>query len=358
MRLPRPLLPALLALSLAACQREVAPRVDAPRPVRTTLVEPVAFEVALTLPGEIRPRIETRYGFRIGGKVAQRMVSVGDRVAPGALLARLDPLDVEPAIAAQAALVEAQRTELTLGRAELGRLRELHARNYISAAQLDRQQAATDSAAARLDAAQAQLDAVRNNRRFQELRADAAGVVTSVDAEAGQVVSAGQPVLRVAGTAEKEVLVNLPEAQVELARRVKSWQVVVPALGERRLQASLRELSPLSDPASRTYPMRLAINGESAGVELGMTAVVSAIRAGDPAFVLPLSVLWSRDGTPHVWKFDQKDSTVSPVPVSTGGFLDDKVRIVAGLSAGDRVVTAGANLLTEGQKVRLLEAPR
>ena len=352
------LLPALLALALAGCQKEVAPKVDAPRPVRSTLVEPVAYDVVLTLPGEIRPRIETRYGFRIGGKVAQRMVSVGDRVVPGTQLARLDPMDVEPAIAAQTALVEAVRTESTLARAELGRLKELHARNYISAAQLDRQQAATDSAAARLDAAQAQLDAARNNQRFLELRADTAGVVTSVDAEAGQVVSAGQPVVRVAGTAEKEVLVNLPEAQVEVARRVKSWLVLVPALGERRLQASLRELSPLSDPASRTYPMRLALNGASAGVELGMTAVVHAIRGADPAFVLPLSVLWSRDGRPHVWKVDERDSTVVPVAVSTGGFLDDKVRIVGGLSAGDRIVTAGANLLTAGQKVRLVEAER
>lgn len=348
----------LLAVSLAACEKDVPAKVETPRPVRTVVAQPVAQEIALTLPAEIRPRIETRYGFRIGGKIAQRFVSVGDRVAPGALLARLDPRDIAPAIAAQSAQVEAARTDLTLARAELGRVRELHARNYLSAAQLDRQQAATDSAAARLDAAQAQLDAARNNERFQELRADAAGVVTAIEAEAGQVVAAGQPVIRVAGTADKEALVNLPEAQVEIARQVERWEVVVPALGDRRLQASLRELSPLSDPASRTYPMRLALNGDAQGVQLGMTAVVHAVRKSEPGFVLPITVLWSRDGRPHVWRVDEGTATVQPVPVRTDGFLDDAVRITAGLNAGDRIVTAGANLLAPGQKVRVLEASR
>lgn len=355
MKLPIPVLLIALASALAACEKDVAPRVELPRPVRSIVVQPVGVDIALTLPAEIRPRIETRYGFRVGGKVARRLVSVGDRVTPGTVLAELDSQDVAPAIAAQVAQVEAARVERRLAGAELARQQELRARNYISAAQLDRQQASADAAASRLTAAQAQLDAVRNNLRFQVLRADTAGVVTGVDAEAGQVVSAGQAVVRVAGTGEKEALVNLPEAHVALARSVSRWAVSVPALGNRTLEASVRELSPVSDPASRTYPMRLRLSGDTSGVELGMTALVQAVGQGEPAYVLPLSVLWSRDGRAHVWLVDAQSQTVRPVPVKTAGLLDDAVRIAEGLKPGDRVVTAGANLLIEGQKVRLVE---
>lgn len=348
----------LVAAILVAtgCKQQVPAKQEAPRPVRSMLIAESNVEAILTLPGEIKPRVETRYGFRVGGKIAKRLVSVGDRVAAGKLLARLDPQDVEPAIAAQTAQVQAAATELALARAELGRQKELRAQNFISAAQLDRQQAATDAAAARLRAAQAQLDAVRNSARFQELFADADGVVTAIEAEAGQVVGAGQPVIRVAQTGEKEVLLSVPEAQLEFARSVRQWSVEIPALGERKLDARLRELSPLADPASRTYPMRLALLGATQGVELGMTAVVRARSEKAAAFVLPLSVLWSRDGKTYVWIVDEKQFSVHAREVRTEGLFDDKVRIVEGLQHGMRVVTAGASLLTENQRVRLLEA--
>ena len=345
-------------LAASACQPEVEPRVEAPRPVRTVIAEPVSVEATITLPGEIRPRIETRYGFRVGGKIAQRLVSVGDRVVAGTVLARLDPQDVAPAIAAQLAQREAARTDMRLARSELERLRELREKNFISAAQLDRQQAASDAAQARLDAAQAQLSAARNSATFQVLRADSEGVVTAIEAEAGQVVAAGQPVIRVANTAEKEVLVNVPERDVHAARGAGRWTISIPALGERALEATLRELSPLSDPASRTYPARLALAGDSSGVELGMTAIARASRDTEPAFVLPLSALWSKNDVAQVWLVDPQTLAVRPVPVVTAGLLDDSVRIVRGISRGDRVVTAGASLLVEGQKVRLLESPQ
>jgi multidrug efflux system membrane fusion protein len=343
-------------LAAAGCKQQVPSKQEAPRPVRWMLVAASSVEATLALPGEVKPRVETRYGFRVGGKISRRLVSVGDRVAAGTLLARLDPQDVEPAIAAQSAQVQAAATELALARAELGRQAELRAQNYISAAQLDRQQAATDAAAARLKAAQAQLDAARNSARFQALYADSDGVVTAAEAEAGQVVAAGQPVIRVAGTGEKEVLVNLPEAQIGFARSVRHWSVEIPALGERILEASLRELSPLADPASRTYPMRLSLQGRTQGVELGMSAVVRARSEKEAAFVLPISVLWSRDDKTYVWIVDEKGPRVRAREVRTEGLFDDRVRVVEGLKGGERVVTAGASLLSENQTVRLLEA--
>jgi multidrug efflux system membrane fusion protein len=354
-----PLLPIALAAMpflLSACStEEVAVKAEAPRPVRTVVVQPQSTSVALQLPGEVRPRIESRLGFRVGGKLSQRSVSVGDRVAPGQVLARLDPLDLAPALAAQQAQVVAARTDRDLAVVELDRLRDLRAQNYISQASLDRQQAAHDAAAARLNAASAQLQQARNAVDFQVLRADVAGVVTAVEAEAGQVVAAGQPVIRVARTDEREIAFNIPESALATARVAREWTVVVPALGERVLAGRIREISPISDPASRTYAARIALSGDLTDVALGMTTVVRALRGIEPAFVLPLSALKSRDGQPRVWRVDPATGTVASVAVRTAGLLDDAVRVVEGLAPGDRIVTAGANLLIAGQRVRVLD---
>lgn len=341
------------AIALAGCQREAPVRDEIPRPVRTVVVEASRTTVALVLPGEVRPRTETRYGFRVGGKIAERYVSVGDVVRPGQRLARLDPQDVAPAIVAAQAQRDAASTDLKLARIELERLKDLRSRNYVSQAQVDRQQAQADSAESRLRSAEAQLAQAANAAAFQTLLADEDGVVTAIEAEAGQVVAAGQPVVRVAGTGEKELLVHVPEAHLAAARAAKDWQVSIPALGDLPLPAGLRELSPVADPASRTYPMRLSLRGELSSVALGMSATARAVRDAGHAILLPVSALHSTSEAPKVWLVGD-DSSVRSVPVATGGLLDDSVRIVSGLKPGDRVVTAGASLLVEGQKVRLV----
>jgi RND family efflux transporter MFP subunit len=344
--------------ALAACSpKEVAVKVEPPRPVRTVVVQPQSTTVALQLPGEVRPRIEARLGFRVGGKLSQRTVSVGDRVVPGQVLARLDPLDLAPAVAAQQAQLLAARTDRDLAVVELDRLRSLRVQNYISQASLDRQQATHDAAAARLNAAEAQLQQARNAVGFQVLRADTQGVVTAVEAEVGQVVAAGQAVIRVAHTGEREIAFNIPESALADARASSRWAVLVPALGNRVLSGRVREISPISDPASRTYAARITLAGELDGVALGMTAVVQALRTSEPVFVLPLSALQSRDGVPRVWRVDPASSTVESVQVTTAGLLDDAVRISGGLRPGDRIVTAGANLLLPKQPVRVLDDP-
>jgi membrane fusion protein, multidrug efflux system len=341
-------------LSLVGCERQPPVRDERPRPVRSMVVEPSRSTTLLDLPGEVRPRVETRYGFRLGGKIAERLVSVGDTVSRGQVLARLDPQDVAPAIAAARAQLEAAQTDLKLARIELQRLIDLRDRNFVSAAQVDRQQAQADSAQSRMLSAQAQLNQALNSSAFQSLIADAPGVVTAVDAEAGQVVAAGQSVIRVARTGEKELLVNLPEAELPLARSARGWRVNIPAAGVSGLPADLRELSPIADPASRTYPMRLALRGDSSRVALGMSATVQAMIEGQAGFVLPMSALHSRGPTPMVWVI-RDDLSVTAVAVQTTGMLDDAVVAVSGVKAGDRVVTAGASLLIEGQRVRLLD---
>lgn len=346
-----------LVLALAACapRDDPAAKVETPRPVRTLVVQAADTAIAVQLPGEVRPKVESRLGFRIGGKLASRSVSVGDRVGAGQELARLDPTDLAPALQAQQAQVAAARTERELAAVDLQRLRSLQSRNYISQASLDRQQATHDAAVSRLEAAEAQLRQARNAVEFQVLRADAAGVVMAVEAEAGQVVAAGQPVIRVARGGELEIAVDIPEGRLALARSAPVWVVTVPALGGRALSGRIRELSPVADPASRTYPARIALSGDLDGVALGMSTVVQAMRPGAAGFVVPLSALYSKDGTPRVWRVDPASATVEAVVVETAGFLDDAVRITSGLSAGDRIVTAGANLLVPGQAVRVLD---
>lgn len=344
------LLPAIL---LTGCERPAATRPEPVRPVRSITVEAQRSILALSLPAEVRPRVETRYGFRVGGKIAARLVSVGDPVKPGQVLARLDPQDLAPAIAAARAQLDAANTELALSRLDLDRLRELRQSEYVSQAQVDRQKAAVDAAEARRRNAEAQLAQANTSAAFQALRADAAGVVTAIDAEAGQVVAAGQSVVRVARIGEVELQVDVPERDLALARGARTWQAVIPALGPQARPAVLRELSPVSDPGSRTFAMRLSLLGDTRDVALGMSAVVQATHETEPAFVVPLSSLHSLDGRPHVWRIDA-DDTVRAVPVTTAGFVDDAVRVAEGLAEGDRVVTAGAGLLVPGQKVRVL----
>ena len=342
------------ALMVSACGKPDATQpVESPRPVRTMVAAPQSVSVPLTLPGEVRPRIESRLGFRVGGKLMARSVSVGDVVAPGQALARLDPTDLMPAVQAQQAQLDAVRIERNLASVELERLRGLKAQNFVSQSALDRQQSILDGAQSRLAAAEAQLRQARNAMDFQLLKADVAGVVTAVEAEVGQVVSAGQTVLRIAQTGEREIAINIPEADLARARAIGQWRVTLPALGSRELTGRFREIAPIADPASRTFPARMTLSGPLDGVALGMTASAQAMQAPGTAFVLPLSALQSRDGQPRVWKVDRATSTVQPVAVKTAGLLDDTVRITEGVVAGDLIVIAGANLLVAGQKVRL-----
>lgn len=348
----------LLATILSGCNGQAAPPPpEAVRPVRTLVVEERTISHALSLPAEVRPRIEVRYGFRVGGKIAERKVSVGDRVVAGQSLATLDPQDVRPAIDSARATLEAARTELELAESELRRVRELRAQGYVSQGQLDRQQASADAARARVAQAGAGLASARNNSRFQDLRADGPGVVTGVDAEAGQVVAAGQVVIRVAPLDQFELLVDVPEAHRGAVAGIERWRANLPALAGRQFEATLRELSPVADPATRSYAMRLSLLGDTSGIALGMSATVEAVRDSQRGIVVPLTALVAQDGNPGVWLVGA-DGTVARAAVEVGEMRDDGVLVESGLQAGDRVVIAGANLLQAGQKVRLAEGGR
>ena len=362
-----PLVSAMLAVILASgCGKKddtaatVAPaaaqKTELPRPVRFMQARMTAVSDISYLPGEVRPRFEQRYGFRVPGKIARRLVDVGQEVKAGQVLAVLDSQDVLPAINAQAAQVEVAKTDFKLQQSEAKRQQELRDKGFVSGAALERQVATADAADARVKAAVSQLSTAQNGLNFQTLRADKAGVVIAVDAEAGSVVAAGQSVARVAQLGEKEIIVNVPERAVGLLKTAKGFAAHFDAIPGKLYAAKLRELSPSADAASRTYSAKLSIINADDAVKLGMSATVRLELGEAEAIIVPNTALYTRDNATRVWLVDRASETVRAVEVKTGESTNDGVAILTGLKPGDLVVTAGANLLQPGQKVRLLDA--
>ncbi len=341
--------------ALAACGQQAQPP-EVIRPVRTLVAGYGATDAANVYPGEVKPRIESRLGFRVGGKLIDRRVDVGQTVKAGEVLARLDAQDLALAQTAARAQLDAARTDLALAEADFARYRDLYAQNFIGKAELDRRQATLDGARAKHEQAQANYRSQANQAGYAVLVADAPGVVTAVEAEVGQVVAAGTVVVRIARSAAKEVAFSVPEDRIDALRGARRAQVTLWALPGRTYDARVREIAAAADPATRTYAVRLALQQDDPEVRLGMTAVVHLDLAGaGEAMRLPLSALAEKDGKTFVWVVDEKTMTVNATPVVLAGPSGTEVVVAQGLTAGQRVVTAGANLLQPGQKVKLLE---
>jgi RND family efflux transporter MFP subunit len=332
---------ALAATVLAGCSKPEAPAQPL-RTVRVMKVDGAAASGSLTFPGEVRARYESRLGFRLGGKIVERRVDVGAAVKRGQVLARLDAQDA----ALNAAQAEAARA---LAEAEAKRYRDLRAKNFVSQAVLDAKETA-------LKTAEAQAGVARNQAAYTTLVADRDGVVTAVEAEAGQVVAAGQTVLRIAEGREKEVVIAVPEVDVEKVRTATDFAVGLSSLPGRSWAGRLRELSPSADPATRTFTARISVPDADGSVRLGLSAVVQAkVSLGDTALRLPLSAFFTRNEQANVWVVDPATQTVSLRKVDTDGVVGNEMRVKGGLESGMLVVTAGASLLEPGQKVRLPE---
>jgi RND family efflux transporter MFP subunit len=346
------------ALLFSACGKKEAPvaaiKEEPVRPVRTLVVAAGAVSDNLFLPAEVRPRHEQRYAFRVPGKVAKRLVDVGQTIKAGQVLAVMDSTDVLPAINAQNAQLESAKTDLTLQQVELKRVQELSSKGFLSTASLERQQAATDAAAARYRAAAAQLSSAQNSLQFQTLKADKAGVVLAIDAEAGSVVAAGQSVVRAAQLGEKELLVNVPENSLAAFRKAGVFAASFAALPNKVYQGTLREVAPAADPASRTYAARISLREADDALSLGMSGTLQLAQGQGAAIIVPNTALYTRDNTVRVWLVDKASETVKPVAVTLGASTNEGVVVKTGLKAGDIVVTAGANLLLPGQKVKLI----
>ena len=346
-----------LVLALAGCGKAPESKPEEIRPVRVLKVGAAIAPRSIEYGGDVQPRHEARLSFRVGGKVIERSVEVGSRVGAGQPIARLDPADLALAVVAAKALVEGQESERALAHADLERHRELRARNFISQAEYDRRASLLAGAQARLESARAQLRQAENQVAYATLRAvSSGGVVTAVEVEAGQVVAAGQAVVRVARPGEKEVSVAVPETQRAIFEAAGEFRIELAARPGKSWQGKLREFSPMADPATRTYAARVTMVGAGEDVELGMSArVIMTTPAGRAGVELPISALYSRGDAPNVWLVDTAAGSVRLVPVKTGGLVGERIVVESGLNPGDLVVTAGAQLLREGQKVRVLE---
>ena len=355
-----PALPALrliaaaaLALTLAACSKP-AVKVEDVRPVRAIVLSSSNVDVSAELAGEVVPRVVSQLGFRVGGKIVARKVDVGASVKKGQVLMQLDPVDLQLSQAqAKASLVSAE-TNRDLARAELKRYQDLRAKNFVSQAVLDGKDATYKAAQANVEAAQALHRGQANQSGYASLLADVDGVVTRIEAEVGQVVAPGTPVVQVAKSGEKEVVIGLPEDKVETLRSVKDVVVRLWADPKQGWPGKIREVSPVADAATRTYLAKVSIP-DVPQARLGMTAVVQfASQSATPQIKVPLTALFNEKSQSSVWVVE--NGAVKLVPVTVGGVAGNELLLTSGVKAGQTVVTAGVNLLKPGQKVSILGA--
>jgi RND family efflux transporter MFP subunit len=308
----------------------------------------------LTYSGVVRPRIESALGFRVPGKIVARSVNVGDKIDVGQEIARLDETDLKLAENAAKAAALAARTRRDVAKSNLERAAALLPNAVISQAAYDTRRNELDAAEAALDTAEAQLRQAANAVGYATLKADKAGLVTAVTGEPGQVVGAGQAVVSLAEAGQTEIAVAVPEqdaGHLAIGQPAKVTLWAGPGAG---LEGRIREIAGQADPASRTFAVRIAMDGAPQTMRLGMTAMV-ALAVGDDAapLVVPLTALTEGDGGPAAFVVDTASKVVRRTAVSVAGVAEEGVRITGGLSAGDMVVTAGVQFLRDGMRIRL-----
>jgi RND family efflux transporter MFP subunit len=346
---------ALVAIALAGCNDQVAQK---PAPTRPVLVATAHYEAETperSFVGTIRPRIEADMGFRVAGKVAKRLVEVGQTVEVGQPLATLDEVDLK--LQAEQAVAELNAATGVVAQAVAAetRAKDLKAKGWTTDAQLDSAKAAADEARARLNRAERSVDLTKNSLSYATLEADARGVVTATLVEPGQVVAAGQTAIRVARFAEKEAVVAIPET---LVGRAKAGAATVTLWSEpdKKYEARLREISPSADPATRTYLAKFSLPGAGDKVELGMTATLTL---SDPATErvarLPLSALFRQGGEASFYVVDDKgDVTLQPVQVKS--YESNDVVITGGVDEGAKIVALGVQKLDPTMKVKVVSS--
>jgi RND family efflux transporter MFP subunit len=335
-----------LAFTLSACNKESAPPLKTERPALTQLVGAQAGESSYVYSGDVRARHEVALAFRTGGKLIERLVESGAMVKAGQVLARLDPADAS----LQAGSAGAQ---FQLAEAEAARYRELRQKGFVSQSALDAKEAALKSAAA-------QSGLARNQADYTTLRAEHDGVVAATLAEVGQVVSSGQAVLRLAQTGEIEVAIEIPEAQLFMRHVGDTAEVVLLTGDGQPMTGFLRELSPVADSLSRSYAARVAFSAAPKLAALGMTARVnfknspSTKSAKTAQLLIPLSAIYQQGKQTAVW-IVAADHSVSLRTVKIVTFRDDGAVIASGLTAGERIVSAGVHRLSSGEKIHSIQ---
>ncbi|TGQ38471.1 efflux RND transporter periplasmic adaptor subunit [Mesorhizobium sp. M00.F.Ca.ET.216.01.1.1] len=345
---------AVAALGLAGCSQEKAEVKDIIRPVKVVQIAQANDTRELSYSGSVRARTEMNLGFRVNGKITERLADIGQRVKPGDVLARIDPADYELSVrSAEAGLDAAERqvetVDLTRKRAE-----QLFAKNFTSKSQLEQATLSYNQAVATRDSARSQLAQAKNQVGYTDLKAGQNGIVTAINADVGQVVGAGTPVMTVAVDGEKEVLIAVPETDIADFKPGKVVKASFWSDDALTLNGKVREVAGSADQQSRTFAVRVSLPNDQR-VLLGMTANIeaSADNNSPQRVSIPLSALAQKDGQSIVWTVDRSGDTVHERTVKVAEFTADGVRVAEGLKPGDVVVAAGTQFMTENLKVKL-----
>jgi len=341
------------SLALAACgeKSHTDPRTEAPL-VRTALVQ-AATASTRSFTGVVAARVQTDLGFRVPGKVLERLVDAGQAVRRGQALMRIDPVDLKLVSNAQQQAVAAARARAQQAQQDEARYRDLQGTGAISASAYDQVKAAAEAAQAQLSAAEAQADVARNASRYAELVADDDGLVMETLAEPGQVVNAGQPVVRLAHAGRREAVIQLPETLRPAVG--SSAQATLFSDAGASATAQLRQLSDVADRQTRTFEARYVLEGELAKAPLGTTVTLripEAASSAQAALRVPVGALLDAGKGPGVWVVGGEPAKVSWRPVAVQQLDEDGARVTGALKQGDRIVALGAHLLREGEPVR------
>src|SRR5688572_7661064 len=344
------------SLTLAACTKTQAP-LEPVRAVKVMTVGVETFKSGYEFAGEVRPRVESRLGFRVAGKIVKRQAELGQRVKAGEALAQLDSRDFQLAADAARAQVAAASTNRDLAAADFKRYSTLRDQNFISGAELERRETSLKAAQAQLDQAQAQLASQGNQAGYTNLVADVSGVITAVEAEPGQVVTAGATIVRIAQDGPRDVVFSVPEDKIVAIKPGSEVAVRVWANGGTALAGKVREVAASADPVTRTYSVKVSLD-TAATPALGSTAYVTpqaSSHVGTPVIKLPTSALRKEGAGTAVWVLDKSTMTVKSQLVQIATADGNEAVIAAGLQPGMLVVSAGVHVLSPGQKVTIYQ---
>lgn len=345
-----------LLFILAACGPAEEVATEPVRPVRVITVEENAGGETVSLTGQIEAEEEVNLSFRIGGRMIERLVNVGDRVQAGQVVAQLEEEPARNALQQARAALAAATGELSKTRADYGRQRELLEGGWTTRVRYDQALQALRVAQSNVDTAQAQLAIAEDNLDYTRLIADASGSVTARAAEPGEVVGAGQMIVRVAREGGRDAVFDVPERIMRTAPANPEVAVVLASDRTVRATGRVREVSPQADPVTRTFTVRVGLEDPPAEMRLGST--VNGIIEMTPGtnIAIPASALHRIDDQPAVWVLDPQTLTVSLRPIEVDQFNLSNVIVASGLAPGEIVVTAGVQALRPNQQVRLLGA--
>lgn len=338
-----------VCVAVAGCKEEAAAPLPV-RPVLSTLVAPVQSEDG-SIVGTVEPRYKTDLSFRVQGRLIARTVHIGDTIDKGQTVAAIDPTSLELAVRSAIADVASAQAKLTNASGFEDRQRTLLKTEVISQADMESAEQATASAQATLVREQADLTKARENLGYAQLKAEFAGVVTAVGAQVGQVVSSGQAVVTVARPDIREAVVDVADDVADTLRIGQPFTVSLQLDPAIRAEGKAREIAPQADAVTRSRRVRITLDNPPATFRLG-TTVTTAVTSSRPVLRLPASAILAKEAKTFVWLVDPSKSTVALREITSEPDDGGGVRVVAGVEAGLRVVTAGVHSLADGQKVR------